>query len=143
MTNYSGIFWVCKKMHCPSTSPKQFWTRSEIFDLSRNCFRQIQDIFSIWIKFSSKTSFLDLVYIENQFWTCTVRHGGVRPVEGISVLYDFCLRHFSLLFRTRHETLFWLWTNSSQIVKNFVPNMPFLVFNFQGIHFSRNMIYIC
>ena len=65
----------------------------EILDLSRNCFRQIQDIFSIWIKFSSKTSFLDLVYIENLFWTCTV-----RPVEGISVLYDFCLRHFSLLF---------------------------------------------
>ena len=43
-----------------------FYRSKVILDLSKNCFRQVQD------KFSSKTSFLDLVYIEKLFWTCAV-----------------------------------------------------------------------
>ena len=97
---------------------------NEILDPSKNCFRQVQDRFLILIKFSRKISFLYLVYIETLVWTCPEQFGWVQ-----NCFKPVCLSHFSLLFRTRHETLFLLWTDFSQIVKHFVPNMPFLVFN--------------
>ena len=81
---------------CPSISPKQFWTSLHCFGTDP---KLIFNLDMVWkVKFSCENMLLDLVQIENLFWTSPKCFG---PLEGqvirISSLNSGLQRKFSLI----------------------------------------------